>query len=55
VGFVEGSDLYEEDMGDTPDAKKSRDAAYDRITAVLGILRKAGRLDWDAVLDLPRT
>jgi hypothetical protein len=41
-------------MGDTPEAKKSRDAAYDRVTAVLGTLRKQGRLDWDMVLDLTR-
>jgi len=34
--------------------KKSRDAAYDRVTAVLGILRKQGRLDWSMVLDLTR-
>jgi hypothetical protein len=42
------------DMGDTAEAKKSRDAAYDRITGVLGTLRKMGRLDWDMVLDLTR-
>jgi hypothetical protein len=42
------------DMGDSPEAKKSRDAAYDRVTAILGVLRKAGRLDWDIVLDLTR-
>jgi hypothetical protein len=42
------------DMGDTTEAKDSRDAAYDRITGVLGTLRKMGRLDWDMVLDLTR-
>jgi hypothetical protein len=42
------------DMGDSTQAKKSRDAAYDRVTAVLGTLRKMGRLDWGAVLDLTR-
>ena len=42
------------DMSDTPEGKKSRDAAYDRVTAVLGILRKQGRLGWDMVLDLTR-
>ena len=41
------------DMGDTAEAKDSRDAAYDRI-GVLGTLRKMGRLDWDMVLDLTR-
>src|SRR5262249_58820926 len=41
-------------MGDTAEAKASRDAAYDRITGVLGTLRKMGRLDWDMVLDLTR-
>jgi hypothetical protein len=42
------------DMGDSAAAKDSRDAAYDKVTAVLGILRKQGRLGWDAVLDLAR-
>jgi hypothetical protein len=42
------------DMSDTPEGKKSRDAAYDRVTAVLGILRKQDRLDWGMVLDLTR-
>jgi hypothetical protein len=42
------------DMGDSAEAKKSRDAAYDRITDALGKLRKMGRLDWDMVLDLTR-
>ena len=42
------------DMGDTAEAKASRDAAYDRITGVLGTLRKMGSLDWDKVLDLTR-
>jgi hypothetical protein len=42
------------DMSATEEGKKSRDAAYDRVIAVLGILRKQGRLDWEAVLDLTR-
>jgi len=42
------------DMSDTPEGKKSRDAAYDRVTAVLGILRKQSRLGWNMVLDLTR-
>ena len=42
------------DMSDTPAAKRSRDAAYDRVTSVLGILRKQGRIDWSMVLDLTR-
>jgi hypothetical protein len=42
------------DMSATPEGKKSRDAAYDRVTAVLGVLRKLGRLGWDMVLDLTR-
>ena len=42
------------DMSDSDAAKKSRDAAYDRVTAVLGILRKQDRLGWDKVLDLTR-
>jgi hypothetical protein len=42
------------DMSDTPEAKRSRDSAYDRVTGILGILRKDGRLDWDMVLDLTR-
>ena len=42
------------DMSDTDEGRKSRDAAYDRVTAVLGVLRKQGRLDWDMVLDLTR-
>jgi hypothetical protein len=41
-------------MDDTPDAKKSRDAAYDRLTNLLGRSRKEGALRWDAVLDLTR-
>jgi hypothetical protein len=35
-------------------AAKYRDATYDRITHVLGVLRKAGNLGWDMVLDLTR-
>jgi hypothetical protein len=42
------------DMSATPEARKSRDAAYKRVTEILGILRKAGDLDWAAVLDLTR-
>jgi hypothetical protein len=42
------------DMGASEAARKSRDAADDRVTDVLGTLRKQGRLDWDAVLDLTR-
>ncbi len=40
------------DMG--AEGKKSRDAAYDRVTAVLGVLRMNGDLAWDMVLDLTR-
>jgi hypothetical protein len=42
------------DMSDTPAGKKSRDAAYDRVTTILGILRKQGELGWHMVLDLTR-
>jgi hypothetical protein len=42
------------DMGDTEAAKKSRDAAYNRVTDVLGVLRMDGRLPWRMVLDLTR-
>jgi hypothetical protein len=42
------------DMSATPEGRKSREAAYDRVIAVLGTLRKAGMLDWEAVLDLTR-
>jgi hypothetical protein len=42
------------DMGDSPEGKKSRDAAYKRVTDVLGVLRKQWRLGWDMVLDLTR-
>lgn len=42
----------------TPDmsveGKDSREAAYKRVTDILGVLRKAGDLGWDAVLDLTR-
>jgi hypothetical protein len=41
-------------MSASPEGKKSRDAAYDRITRVLGVLRKADKLSWDMVLDLTR-
>lgn len=46
--------LIRPSMDDTPAAKKSRDAAYDRINDLLGRLRKNGQLDWTAVLDLTR-
>jgi hypothetical protein len=42
------------DMSDSVAGKKSRDAAYKRITNVLGVLRKAGKLHWSMVLDLTR-
>ena len=42
------------DMSDTEEGKKSRDAAYDRVTRKLGALRMAGSLGWDMVLDLTR-
>jgi hypothetical protein len=42
------------DMSATEQGKDSRDAAYDRVIAVLGIARKQGRLGWDEVLDLTR-
>jgi hypothetical protein len=42
------------DMGASNEAKASRDAAYERVTAVLGILRKQGLLGWNDVLDLTR-
>jgi hypothetical protein len=41
-------------MGSTDEAKRSRDRAYKRITAVLSDLRRAGRLGWGQVLDLTR-
>jgi hypothetical protein len=41
-------------MGASDAAKKSRDAAYDRITDVLGVLRMNGSLSWEMVLDLTR-
>src|SRR5262249_11839542 len=46
--------LIRPSMDDTPAAKKSRDAAYERITNLLGRLRKEGELSWRAVLDLTR-
>jgi hypothetical protein len=42
------------DMSGTKEGKKSRDAAYKRVTDKLGALRMAGMLGWDAVLDLTR-
>ena len=41
-------------MAATVAAKAEREAAYDRITSVLGILRKQGKLSWGMVLDLTR-
>ena len=42
------------DMSATKEGKKSRAAAYNRVLAVLGVLRKQGELAWDMVLDLTR-
>ena len=42
------------DMGATKKAKASRDAAYDRVTSILGELRKRGEIGWGDVLDLTR-
>lgn len=47
--------LIRPDMGASEEAKKSRDAAYDKVLAVLGTLRKSGQLSWDMVLDLTRS
>ena len=41
-------------MGSSDEAKKSRANAQKRISSILGELRKTGRLDWGAVLDLTR-
>ena len=41
-------------MSDTEAAKKSRDAAYDRVTSILGELRKSGDIGWTDVRDLTR-
>jgi hypothetical protein len=46
--------LIRPDMGSTDEAKRSRDHAYKRITAVLSDLHRAGRLGWGQVLDLTR-
>jgi hypothetical protein len=35
------------DMSATDAGRKSRDAAYQRITRVLGVLRKQGEIGWD--------
>ena len=43
------------DMGDTPEAKRSPDAAYELVTSVVGELRKSGDIGWGDVLDLTRT
>jgi hypothetical protein len=42
------------DMTDTPAGKKSRASAYKTVTSKLGVLRMAGLLGWDMVLDLTR-
>jgi hypothetical protein len=42
------------DMGASATAKGERDAAYERVTEILGRLRKQGRIAWKAVLDLTR-
>jgi hypothetical protein len=43
------------DMSDSPFGRKSREDAYERVTTILGILRKQGRrLPWNHVLDLTR-
>ena len=42
-------------MSDTEAAKKSRDAAYDRVTSILGELRKSGDIGWTDVSTLTRT
>jgi hypothetical protein len=42
------------DMSDSAIGKKSRADAQKRITAILGVLRKQGRLAWSMVLDLTR-
>jgi hypothetical protein len=42
------------DMSATVEGKRSRDAAYKRVTAVLGVIRMQGRLGWHMVLDLTR-
>jgi hypothetical protein len=42
------------DMSDTPEAKRSREAARKRVTDILGGLRRQGRLSWNMVLDLTR-
>lgn len=42
------------DMSATPEGRKSRQAAYKQVLNILGKLRRAGRLGWDAVLDLTR-
>jgi hypothetical protein len=41
-------------MGADDEARKNRARAQKRITDILGILRKQGRLAWDMVLDLTR-
>lgn len=40
------------DMSATEAAQKSRKAAYNRVTKVLGVLRMSWQLDWEMVLDL---
>jgi hypothetical protein len=42
------------DMGASEAAKKSREAAVERIGNILITLRKQGRIPWTAVIDLTR-
>ena len=42
------------DMDASKKAKASRDAAYKAVTSALALLRKDGRIAWNAVLDLTR-
>jgi hypothetical protein len=42
------------DMSATDEGKKSRESAYKRVLSLLGDLRKAGRIEWDMVIDLTR-
>jgi hypothetical protein len=39
------------DMSDTAEGKESRAKAQKRISDILGVLRKQGRLSWDMVID----
>ena len=42
------------DMGASDAAKAERNAAYKRVTDVLGVMRMSGQLGWHMVLDLTR-